>query len=121
MIFGYTIPEAKKAIVSAIVLALIVVGYFVSFDPSLQTAVPLLGSAVVGIVGVFLTKNHTPDDLAKAVQALIASLGGVVSIFVTVNPDLWQSITALVLLLVVHPAAVYEATNQVPKKHRTVH
>lgn len=110
LIFGYTIPEAKKAAAALVVFALGIVGYFVAFDPSLTQAAPLLASAVVGVVGVFLAKNHTADDVQKAVQALLASGFAVASVYLTVDPNTVQTITTLVLA-VVNVVVVHQAVN----------
>lgn len=98
MIFGYTIPEAKKAVAGFIVFALSVIAYWIAFDPSLTTAIPVLGSAIVGVIGIFMSKNHSPDDVQKALAALFAAIIGVASVFLSVDQisTLQTAVTCLV-------------------------
>lgn len=110
MIFGYTASEAKKAVASAVVLILGLVGYFVAFDPSLTTALPLLATAVVGVGIVFTQRNATVADKDKAVMAAITSLGGVISVFTTVDPNTLQTV-ATIVIGALNVFVVHQATN----------
>lgn len=100
MILGYTYDEAKKTVAQLISAVLLLVGFFIVFDPSLEASLIAVSTAVFGVVAVFGAKNATPDDWTKAVQSLGASVIGVVGVFTTVDPsttEKWLSLAALAI------------------------
>lgn len=117
MIFGYTVSQAKKTVASAVVFILGIVAYFIAFDPSLTTALPLLASALVGVYAVFESRNADAADKEKAVKAALASLAGVISVFTTVDVNTWQTVTTLVLGAL-NVFLVHQATNAPAPKRR---
>jgi hypothetical protein len=96
MIAGWTLAEAKKAVAAFVFAAAYIVGLLLlpgnadalEFQ---QVAVAVVGP-VFGVIGVFAAKNHTPDDLQKAVEALIGASLTVVGYFVTVDASTAQQI-----------------------------
>jgi hypothetical protein len=100
MILGYTYEEAAKTVAQLISAVLLLVGFFIVFDPGLEAALIAVSTAVFGVVAVFSTKNATADDWSKAVQSLAASVIGVVGVFTTVAPsdtEKWLTIIALAI------------------------
>ena len=114
MIFGYSVGEAKKAVVSAIFLIGAVVALiFSDYDPGFTEAAVALAGSVFAVAGVFMSKNHTEDDLSKAVSQLQGAALTVVGYFATVQPGTVQKITILAGA-VVSVIAVYWARNDPP-------
>lgn len=81
---GYTISQLSKAIVSFIFLAGYVALIFITFNPGLITSVALIVPAAFAVVGVFGAKNHTADDLQKALEQMKMAVLSVVSYFTLV-------------------------------------
>ncbi len=111
LIFGYSLAEAKKAVVSALffvgaVLALVLSDY----DPNFTDDVVVLAGTLFGVIGVFLAKNHTKEDLSKAVTQLQGAALTVVGYFATVQPTTVEKITILSGALV-SIYAVYRVRN----------
>jgi len=100
VILGYTYDEAKKTVAQLISAVLLLLGFFIVFDPGLEAALIACSTAVLGVAAVFGTKNATADDWSKAIQSLAASVIGVVGVFTTVNPgdtEKWLTIIALAI------------------------
>jgi hypothetical protein len=100
MILGYTYEEAAKTVAQLISAVLLLIGFFIVFDPGLEAALIACSTAVFGVIAVFGAKNATADDWSKAVQSLAASVIGVVGVFTTVNPsdtEKWLTIVALAI------------------------
>lgn len=96
MIFGYTLPEAKKTVVSFISLVGAVLAFVLSeYDPTWTDGFVALAGAVFAVVGVFMAKNHTTDDLSKAVTQLQGAALTVVGYFATVDPGTEEKIAVL--------------------------
>lgn len=108
---SYSLSEVKKAVVALVVAGVAIAGYFVAFDPGFQDAAILVTVGVFNVIGVFAAKNHTADDVSKAVLALTASTIGLVSFFVTVNPNDTQTILGIVGALV-NAGLVFYVPNQ---------
>ena len=64
-----------------------------------------------------MAKNHTFDDLSKAIVALEASAIGLVSLFVVVDVNTVETIGAIVLAAL-NVYGVYTATNK-PARNRS--
>lgn len=111
MIFGYTVEEAKKTVVQIVSALLLLVGFFIVFDPAFGPAVIACATAVVGVVAVFASSNATELDATKAVQSLITSLIGVVTVFTTVDPSRTEQWLTLAALLI-PPIWVYWTRNK---------
>lgn len=105
-----SLSEARKAAVALVVAVIAALAFIIDFDPSFTEAVIVLTGAVFGVIGVWASKNHTPDDLQKAVTALTGSALSVVGYFVVVNPDTAGKIEALAAALVA-VVGVYWARN----------
>jgi hypothetical protein len=92
-----SLSNAQKAAVAAVgllgaILALVIPGYDLNFT---QTVVALVGP-VFGVIGVFVAKNHTPEDLGKALAALQAAALAVAGYFVEVPASTGMKITVLI-------------------------
>jgi hypothetical protein len=118
MILGYTLAQARKAVISAIVLVAAAVGLFVAVDPNFTQAVIALAGAGFGVAGVFAAKNHTVDDLSKAVAQLQASALSAVGFYVTVPMSTVGKISTLVAALL-SAYAVYRVPNGTSLRSRT--
>jgi uncharacterized membrane protein len=111
LIFGYSLAEAKKTVVSAIFLIGAVLALILSdYDPDFTQACVALAGSVFAVGGVFLAKNHTEKDLSKAVSQLQGAALTVVGYFATVQPGTVQKITIL-SGAVVSVIAVYWVRN----------
>jgi hypothetical protein len=100
VILGYTYEEAAKTVAQIISAVLLLVGFFIVFDPSLEASLIAVSTAVFGVIAVFGAKQATADDWSKAVQSLAASVIGVVGVFTTVDPttaEKWGTIVALLI------------------------
>jgi len=98
MILGYTIEEAQKAVVQIVSALLLLIGFWIVFDPSFGPAVLAVVTALFGVIQVFYSTNYTEDDVTKALQSLTASVIGVVTVFTTVDPsrtEQWLTLIAL--------------------------
>ena len=112
MIFGYSSAEAKKAVASMIALAGAIAALIISdYDPNVtETCIALAGS-VFEVIGVFLSKNFTEEDLSKAVSQLQSASLTVVGYFAVVDPGTVETIT-MVAGALVSAYAVYRVTNE---------
>lgn len=109
--FNYSVAELSKTIVALIGFVGFVLLSFLTFDPSLVQAVELLVPAFATVALVFASTNHTPYDLNKALQGLVAAVITVVSYFTTVPADTANKIAMAVGALVV-VVGVYWKGNQ---------
>ncbi len=107
----------RKAVVAGLVALFALLAFFITFDPGIQTATIAVAVAVFNVVGVFMTTNHTANDLAKAVTALQASALGLAAFFITVDPSTVEAIGAIATGIV-NVYAVYKATNYKQAKAR---
>ncbi len=113
MIFGHTLAEARKAVVSIVVLGCAAAALFISIDPSFTQALVTLTGAGFGVVGVFMAKNHTEDDLSKAVAQLQSAALSAVGFYVTIPTDTVGKISLLTGALV-SAYAVFAVPNAEP-------
>lgn len=117
MILGYTVDEARKAVVQIVSALLLLAGFFIVFDPSFGPAVLAVVTALFGVIQVFYSTNVNELDVTKALQSLTASVIGVVTVFTTVDPsrtEQWLSLIALA----VPPIWVYVTRNRPPSPTR---
>lgn len=108
---GLSIDEAKKAVLAFVVAVFALAAFFITFDPGAQTATIAVVVAVFNVIGVFMAKNHTADDLQKALTAFQASTVALLAFFVTVDPSTVESVGAI-LTAIVNVYAVYKVTNK---------
>lgn len=101
----------RKAVVAFIISVIGLAAFFVQFDPGFQAAAIAVTVAVFNVVAVFMTTNHTAQDLEKSVKALTASVFGLLAFFVTVDPDTAETVTAIAIALA-NVYGVYKATNR---------
>ena len=87
--------------------ALILTGY----DPTFTQACIALAGSVFGVVGVFASKNHSVDDLSKAVAALQGAALTVVGYFATIPTDTPEKV-AILAGSVVTVIAVFWVPNE---------
>ncbi len=106
-----SLSQAKKAVVSLVFAGAAAAAFIVQFDPNLTESLVALTGAVFAVIGVFVSKNHTEDDLSKAVSQLQGSALSVVGFFTVVPTTTVEKVTALVAsLLSVY--GVYKVTNE---------
>jgi drug/metabolite transporter superfamily protein YnfA len=114
LIFGRSIPEARKAVVAMLSLAGAILALVLSnYDPSFTEACIALAGAVFAVAGVFMAKNHTEQDLSKAVSQLQGAALTVVGYFVTVQPSTAQKIT-IIGGAIVSVIGVWWVKNDIP-------
>lgn len=102
--------EYRKAVVAGVVALVALLSFFIVFDPGTQMAATAVVIAVFNVGSVLLNKNHTLDDVSKAVGALQASSLGLVTLFVTLDPSTVESIGAIVLAGI-NVYAVWKSVN----------
>lgn len=108
--FSYRLGEIRKSVVAGLVLGLAVLGLLWVHDPSFDQAVIVLAGEVFAVVGVFLAKNHTIDDVSKALSQLQGAVVSVVGYFVVINPTTLEKMSVLVAAAV-SAYAVFKTTN----------
>jgi hypothetical protein len=96
-IFGYEIGEIRKALIAAlyVVFALVMLIGFAP-DVGFENAVFAIVGPLFGVFAVFEAKNHTPDDVQKALEALKAAVFSAVAYYVTIPDHIGQAITMLI-------------------------
>lgn len=94
-ILGYTPSQIRKTLTAGIFAAAAVAGLFLQVDPNLTQAFVVLGGAVLTVVVTFATKNHTWDDVGKAVNAAEVAALTVLGYFVTVPSTTAEKIAAV--------------------------
>lgn len=109
------LAEMRKTIVALVslgcVVAAIILGHI---NPNFQHAAILLAGAVVSLVGVFLSKNHTPDDLSKAVLHVVGLAFTCIEFWTHVSMTTTTNVTLAVGALV-SLYAVWRVPNANPK------
>jgi chromate transport protein ChrA len=109
----YSLAEVQKAIISLLFLAGGAVGLFVATKPGFVEACVALVGPVFAAIGVFAAKNHTADDLQKALEQLKGAALAIVGYFTVVPTTTGERITALIGA-VVSVFAVYWKHNEPP-------
>lgn len=109
MLFGYSIDQVQKAVVAAVGAILLIVGFCVAFEPGTEAALTAIIVYGFGVARVAMAKNHTVDDLQKAVEQLATAIVGMVGLYFTVDP----SVLEIVLAVIANVAVVY-AVFRVP-------
>lgn len=117
MIFGYTLAEAKKAVIAFITFGGAVLAMFIAYDPGINEAAITLAGAIFGVVGVFLTPQFSIEDLSKAVAALQGAAIGLGNFFLVIEPSTEVQITSVVGAAIAL-FAIYRANNE--KRHNVV-
>lgn len=111
----YKPAELRKLLVSLIFAVAAVVGLFVTIDPSFVQACVALVGPVFAVIGVFGAKNHSADDLQKALEQLKGAALTVVGYFTVVPPSTEAQIGTLIVAAV-SVIAVYWTANDSPEK-----
>lgn len=106
--FRYKLAELQKAAVAVIALGLSVAALYWKIDPSFTQACIALVGPIFGVVGVFAAKNHSEDDLQKALEQAKAAALAVVGFFVTVPASTSDRI-GFVIVAVASVVGVYWA------------
>lgn len=111
LIFGFSLAESRKAVVAAIYFGFAIV-MLVGVVPHVgfQHAVLALVGPTYAVVGVFLAKNHTPDDLQKALEALKAAFTTAITFYIAVPASIGNVMTMLITGIVM-AVGVYWARN----------
>jgi hypothetical protein len=110
-ILGYSLDEAKKAVLAFVVSAAALVGLFVAFDPSLTEASVAVVVALFNVLAVFNAPRHSYADVSKTLVALVASGVALVGFFHTFNPGETEKIIA-VAGAVLNTLGVFWVQNQ---------
>lgn len=97
MIFGYSIAECKKAVIAGIYVVFALV-MLIGFAPPIgfENAVLAIVGPLASVVLVFEAKNHTPDDVQKALEALKAAVFSALAYWVAVPNSTDEAITMLI-------------------------
>jgi hypothetical protein len=97
--FGYTLAEAKKAVVSAVMFGAALVTIFVVYDPNITQALIVLVTSIFGVVAVFTKKNFTYDDASKAISQLQGAVFTALGFLTTIPAGTEAKVTVAVLAL----------------------
>lgn len=108
---NYGLAEVSKALVALIGFIGYVLAIYLTFDPNLITSIQLLVPAAVAVIVVFAAKNHSPDDLQKAVSGLVAAALTVVNYFHTLNASETNKILVAAGALVTIVAVYWKANT----------
>lgn len=102
MIFGYEVAEVRKALVGA-VYVVFAIGMLIFGAPKVgfEHAVLAMIGPLFMVYGVFAAKNHTPDELAKSLEALKAAVFSALSYYVVIPNSTGEAITMLIAGVVV--------------------
>lgn len=92
----YSLAEVQKWVVALVVLGLSAAAFFITADPGFNEAAIALTGEVFAVIGVFAAKNHTADDVSKALAQLQGAVLSVVGYFVVVDPNTVEKLTVLV-------------------------
>ena len=113
--FNYSLSELKKAIFAAIPLAFVAISFLFGWIPpmGLEGSVLALVGPTFLLIGVFVAKNHTPDDFRKALEAFTGAAVTVASYWTQV-PASWTNKAALGITLLVSIVGVAWSTNEPP-------
>ncbi len=107
-----SLSYAKKAAVSAVFLGGAIAAVVIAdYDPNFTQAVVALVGALFAVIGVYASKNHTEDDLSKAVAQLQGAAVFVVGYFVTVPASTVEKVTVL-SGAVLSAIAVFQVRNE---------
>jgi len=106
-----SLAQYRKLAVSVVSFGAAAVALFITTDPGLNAALVSLVGAGFGVVAVFAAKNHTPDDLSKAVAQLQGAALSVAGFFVTVPTTLPEKL-AVLSAAAVSVIGVYWARNE---------
>jgi hypothetical protein len=105
----------RKALVAIVSLGCVVAGIVLGhIDPNFQHAAVLLTGSVFSVIGVLMAKNHTEDDLSKAVAHAFGAAITVVSFFATVKTSTVSDIS-LILGAFVSLYGVWRVANANPR------
>lgn len=96
MIFGYTLDEAKKAVIAAIAFTGAIVALFVAYDPGVNEAAISIAGALIGIIGVFQAPQFSIEDFSKYLEALKGALIAMANFWFVIEPSLTVKITTAV-------------------------
>lgn len=113
MIFGHSLSESKKTVVSAVVFLLSAVALFVAFDPGIKDAIIVLIGNGFAVVAVFAAPKFSITHLTKMLGQLVGSVQSLLTFFVVINPNVWVVIGSTISLIPVG-YAVWKAKNQAP-------
>lgn len=113
--FNYSLSELKKAIFGGIPLVFVGLSFLFGWIPPMgfEGSVLALVGPVFVLVGVFVAKNHTPDDFRKALEAATGAAVTVASYWTQV-PASWDNKIALGITLLVSIVGVAWSTNEPP-------
>jgi predicted small integral membrane protein len=107
-IFGYEIGEIRKALIAGLYVVFAVV-MLVGFAPKVgfENAVFAVVGPLFGVFAVFEAKNHTPDEVQKALEALKSAVFSAISYYVVIPGHIGQAVTMLIGGLVMWLAVKY--------------
>lgn len=108
--FGYELEEVRKFALAAVGALVLLASFFIAYPVGFEDALGVVVGEVFAVAGVFLAKNHTADDLAKAVQNLAGATIALVAFFETVSPTTEAKVFAIIAQLAV-VYGVYKVAN----------
>lgn len=110
MIFGYTLPEVRKAVISFAIFALSTLAFVVVYDPGIKDAIIVVLGNGFAVAAVFLAPKVSVEDLTKTVGQLVGSVQSLLTFFVVIDPSVWVVIGSIVSLIPVG-YAIFKTKN----------
>lgn len=108
--FAYSLSELQPLIVSAIFLVGFAVTLFVTAPVGFVPAVAALVGPVFALIGVFVAKAHSVDDLSKALEQLKGAALTVAVYFVAIPADTANKIGVVIGGVVSFAAVIWAHT-----------
>jgi hypothetical protein len=113
MIFGYTFPEVRKAVMSFAIFALTTLALVFVYDPGIKDAIIVVLGNGFAVAAVFYAPKFSVEDLTKMVGQLFGSVQSLLTFFVVIDPNVWVVIGAVVSLIPIG-YAVFKTKNLEP-------
>lgn len=81
--FNYSLDQVKAAVVTAVGVIVMLVGFFVILDPGTTATWTAVVTGVFMVIGAFAAKNPTPDSINKSLTAAVVAIIGVLQLYGT--------------------------------------
>jgi hypothetical protein len=111
MIFGFSLAESRKAVVAALylVFSIVMLAGVVPHVGFEEAVIAVVGPAYA-VIGVFMAKNHSVDDLQKALEALKAAITTTLGFYIAV-PASTANILEMLITGIVMAVGVWWTKN----------
>ena len=115
--FNYSLAQLQSTLIALAIAVISIVGFFIALKPGFEQAFVVVISEVFAVVGVFLAKEHTYDDLSKAITNLAGGVVTLVGFFATLNPDTAETVLAIVSQVLMFGAVLFKSAKSTPSDY----